>query len=215
MTTETFAAHPDVVTHQAMSEALVQRGVITSEQAAESRAALEAQLAGVAPEPSAPLDAAAPKPVTDQSPVVPSPQDGGLDASIFAAPSSPASYNLGGVPEGEEADLAFEQASREAMHHAGVPASIGTAFGKLWAEAMTRELPSEDQLRQARQDTYAALHKQWGADTDANLKLARGVLARMAERQPALPEALTLTGLGNNRFIIESLVNIAKARGGR
>jgi hypothetical protein len=214
MTTETFAApaapagNPDLAGHDAMAAALVQRGVITSEQAAESRAALEAQLAGIAPEPSATADAA-------QSPVVPSPQGGDLDQAIFAAPSSPASYNLGGVPEGEEADLAFEQASREAMHHAGVPASIGAAFGKLWAEAMTRELPSEDQLRQARQETYAALHKQWGADTDANLKLARGVLARMAERQPALPEALTLTGLGNNRFIIESLVNIAKARGGR
>lgn len=210
-----MTSNPDIAGHDAMGAALVERGVLTQDQVNQSRATLEAQLAGVAPEPSATADAAEPKPVTDQSPVVPSPQDGGLDASIFAAPSSPASYNLGGVPEGEEADLAFEQASREAMHHAGVPASIGAAFGKLWAEAMTRELPSEDQLRQARQETYAALHKQWGADTDANLKLARGVLARMAERQPALPEALTLTGLGNNRFIIESLVNIAKARGGR
>lgn len=222
MSTETFAApaapagNPDLAGHDAMAAALLERGILTQDQVNLSRAALEAQLAGVAPA-EAPASPAGPKPVTDQSPVVPSPKDGGLDQAIFAPPASPAAYNFlpDGLPHGEEQDLAFESASRAALHHAGVPVGLANQMAKLWNEAMSREMPTDEQLVQGRQEAHAQLTKMWGDQTQANINLARGVLAKMAEKNPALPELLTLTGLGNNTWLVSALANIAKARGGR
>ncbi|MFN9358389.1 MAG: hypothetical protein ACK6A4_16475, partial [Alphaproteobacteria bacterium] len=169
------------------------------------------------PEPRDAPNAAEPKPVTDQSPVVARAQDGSLDQAIFAPPASPAAYNFlpDGLPHGEEQDLAFEQSSREALHYAGVPVGLANQMAKLWNDDMSREMPTDAQLVQARQEAHAQLTKMWGDQTQANINLARGVLAKMAEKNPALPELLTLSGLGNNPWLVSALANIGKARGGR
>jgi hypothetical protein len=212
-----MTSNPDIAGHDAMGAALVERGVLTQDQVNQSRANLEAQLTGVAPEPRDAPNAAEPKPVTDQSPVVARAQDGSLDQAIFAPPASPAAYNFlpDGLPHGEEQDLAFEQSSREALHYAGGPVGLANQMAKLWNDAMSREMPTDAQLVQARQEAHAQLTKMWGDQTQANINLARGVLAKMAEKNPALPELLTLSGLGNNPWLVSALANIGKARGGR
>ena len=205
----------DLATHDVMAQALHERGILTADQVAQSRAALEAQINGTPPaETAASPNPASPNALTDQSPVTPS-IDGTLDAAVFAPPQSLTAYQFatGPAPEGAEHSLEFEQANRAALFEAGIPTSIGSQMAALWDKAMATDLPTPQQIEQGRQEGMAALAKAWGQDFDQNLALARSVVVQMQAKQPAIMEMLEESGLGNNVWLTQTLANIGRARG--
>jgi hypothetical protein len=58
-----------------------------------------------------------------------------------------------------------------------------------------------------------ALHRLWGADTQKNLAIAQAEVQRLAKSNPNIVEMLDVSGLGNNAWLIASVVNMAKAKG--
>lgn len=206
----------DLATHDTMAAALQERGILTADQVAQSRAALEAQINGTGPaETAAGPNPATPQALTDQSPVTPS-VDGSLDAAVFAAPQSAGSYQFPSdpPPEGVELSLDFEAANRAAMHAAGIPVSIGNELARRWNAAQSADAPTPESLAQSRQTAMAALDKAWGSERDANIALARQVVEAMAEKQPGIKDMLEVTGLGNDPWIIQTFANLARARSG-
>lgn len=200
----------DLATHDVMAAALQERGILSADQVAQSRAALEAQINGTPPAETA----GSPTALSDANPVTAS-VDGSLDAAVFAPPQSLTAYQFatGPAPEGAEHNLEFEQANRAALFEAGIPTSIGSQMATLWDRAMATDLPSPAQIEQGRQEGMAALSKAWGQDFDRNLALARSVVAQMQAKQPAIMGMLEESGLGNNVWLIQTLANIGRARG--
>lgn len=153
---------------------------------------------------------------------VPEPQDEqqaqqdeqAANAEIFAPPSSPEGYYFPPPPPGHKGDLAFERTNREAMLHAGIPSAIGNHIAALWNKAMSSEPPTDSQLALGQQQALAVLGRN-GANADETVALARGVVAKMAEKQPQVWTMLERTGIGNDPWLIQSLANLAKVRGGK
>jgi hypothetical protein len=199
----------DLETHDVMASALVERGLIAPADAAADRAALEVELSGGAPAQHDPTLAAQPPP--------PNPDADPLEAAVWAAPPSAKAYDLSqGVPapEGAEHSHEFEAANRAALYAAGIPQSIGNHLAKRWNDVMASgELPNDTQLEMGKRQALADLTKQWGADTKANLALAKSVVDTMEEHQPAIWQMLETSGLGNDPWLITTLANLARARG--
>lgn len=197
--------------HSTMGAALVEYGVMTADAVAANLAQLETPLNGnaIAPqETTAPTHEAA-QPAAQEAVVDP------LEAAIWAAPQSVAEYQFAPVPAGQNHDLAFDSANRAALLAAGVPASVGSHMATLWAEAMTKPSPTAAEIELSGRQCMVALTKQWGADTQINIALARQQVVKMAEHQPKIKEMLEATALGNNPWIVTTLANMARARGGR
>jgi hypothetical protein len=130
----------------------------------------------------------------------------------FQGANSPASYNFGQVPGGIEPSFEQEMSFRNLFHQEGIPASIGNEIGRLWNQA-TANPPSDAQMEQSRQECSVALHRLWGADTQKNLAIAQAEVQRLAKSNPNIVEMLDVSGLGNNAWLIASVVNMAKAKG--
>lgn len=199
----------ELTVHQIMGEALVVRGLATPEDVQSDRAALEARLAGQdstgAEQPLPEASTARPQPAEQ-------PQVDPMDALIFRGADSPASYNFGVAPNGIELSFEQETTFRNLFHQEGIPASIGNEIGRLWNQAVVNP-PSEDQLERSRQECSVALHHLWGADTQKNLAIAQAEVQRLAKSNPNIVEMLETSGLGNNPWLIASVVNMAKAKG--
>lgn len=206
----------DLATHDTMGQALVERGLMSIDQVAQSRAALEAQINGTPPaETAGSPNPASPNALTDQSPVTPS-IDGTLDAAVFAPPHSAGSYQFPSdpPPEGVELSLEFEAANRAAMHAAGIPVSIGNELARRWNAAQSADAPTPESLEQSRQNAMSVLDKAWGSERDANIALARQVVGAMAQKQPGIKDMLEATGMGNDPWVIQTFANLARARSG-
>jgi hypothetical protein len=201
----------DIETHEIMSQALVERGVMTAEQVALDRIALETQLAGsVSPtaEPDAPT---APVEANAQTDLPTVPVDP-IDAMVFAGPDSPQSYQFDPPPPGLVSDLNQEREIRQFFHAEGVPVSIAKEVNRLYGEGLLNP-PNEQQLEQSRQSCMATLTKVWGSDRDKNIAVAQREVTRMAQTKPEIREMLDVTGLGNNPWLLQTLVTMAKAKG--
>jgi hypothetical protein len=200
----------DLELHDTMGAALVERGIMSPQDVAADRAGLEAQLDGTAPPPGAPDEASAQPASADA-------KARELAAFGFAPPTAPTEYRLtehGPMPEGAIVDEAFERATLQGFHAAGLPRSIADQFGRLWYEANTREAaPTDHELRTGKQQALAELSKMWGPDTQRNLQLADRIVDKMAEKQPAIYAMLERTGIGNNTWLIAALYNLAVAQG--
>lgn len=206
----------DVATHDVMAQALLERGLISAEQAAISRSALTGEQSptegSTAPKAPAASQAASPTPnLATASP------EATLDAQIFEGAASPAAYQFttSDPPEGVEHSLEFEAANRAALHHASVPREIGNEIARRWNEAMGRDEVSEQDLALSKQSALTQLNKVWGADTMKNIALAETVIAKIAERQPGVWDMLRVSGMANDPWLIQTLYNLARAQQGR
>lgn len=184
--------------------------------------ATEAMAAALALQGNTPTVAPSPKAIETDStsqdtPITPPHTPNGQDAIIWAAPETSAGYQLhhGQIPEGAEVSREFEMTNREAMLHAGIPQSIGGQLARMWHHAMLSELPTDAQLELGKRAALATLTKQWGDATHDNLQLAKSVVSKMAEVQPAVWKMLEVSGMGNDPWVISTLANMARAKGGR
>lgn len=190
-----------------MAAALADRGLITPDQIASDRAAMAAGNTSPSDPATAPALEQALK-VTAAT--TPEPSD--LDASIFAGPASPAAYNFGTPPVGFERDEVQETAMRQLFHSEGIPVPIGNELNRLYTAAMVNP-PSPDQVEMARRQAVAQLSRRWGGDYQKNLGIVQSEVNRMEAIQPGVKHMLDASGLGNNLYVIETLVNMAKAKG--
>jgi hypothetical protein len=203
----------DVATHDVMAQALIERGLLTPEQASISRVTLTGEQSPTAPKPAAASQAGSPTP----NPATASPE-ATLDGQIFEGAASPAAYQFTTFepPEGVEHSLEFESVNRAALHHASVPREIGNEIARRWNEAMARDEVSEQDLALSKQSALTQLNKAWGADTMKNIALAETVIAKIAEKQPGVWDMLRVSGLANDPWLIQTLHNVARAKqGGR
>jgi hypothetical protein len=205
----------DLDTHDAMSAALIERGIVTAEQVAADRVSLEAELAnpGVGGfDPRAPADAskAAHANLFDNE------TDDGASISVdaFAGPTSVNEYRFEHAPDAKHTDetMAAEAAWRTALHTVGIPVSIASQVDRLLAAGM-KNPPSQAQLEMGRQQCAIALGKQWGTSRASNLAIAQGELARIAKHRPEIIPALVQSGVGNSPWLAVTLYNMAKAKG--
>jgi len=135
-----------------------------------------------------------------------------LDAMAFQGGDSPASYRFAPAPEGVQTDMQQEQAMRAMFHAEQVPVPIATEVSRLYADAC-KAPPTDEQVELTGRQTMVQLEKMYGADAKRLLDAARGEVQRMAAREPRLVPMLEQSGLGSNFYVINSLINIARARG--
>lgn len=136
-------------------------------------------------------------------------------AAAWQAPTNEAAYKWipdQPLPADAIRSPEFETANRQALLHAGVPDSIGSYLGTLWHQAMLKPTPTDDQLALSKASALHALEKKWGSETQANLTLAKSVVAKMAEKQPGVYRMLEISGMGNNPWVIETLARLAQVQ---
>jgi len=192
----------DLAVHQIMGDALIAQGHMTPEAVAADRAAIEAGVDPAAPALSTP---AATQPPTQANPVDP------MSAAAFEGPASPAAYQFEHL-QGVQSDPQIERAMRNFFHSEGIPVPIAKQMNTMFTKAALNP-PSEAQLAQSKQTALASLGKAWGADTQKNLDLANREIDRMENALPDLKAQLLQTGMGNDPWLIQTIFNMAKAKG--
>lgn len=135
-----------------------------------------------------------------------------LDRSIFAGPSSPDGYRFLPPPNGATRDVSQEQATAQAFHDIGLPASIANHADRLFSEAMLAP-PNAEQIESARQQGHAQLTRQFGDNTAKVISVAQAEFTRMAAKAPHIKAMAEQSGLGNNPMLIASLYHNAVAKG--
>lgn len=206
----------DVQTHDLMAAALIERGLLSPEQASISRIALTGEQSPT-DGPTAPKAPAASQATSPTPSAATASPEATLDAQIFESAASPAAYQFTTFEpaDGVEHSLEFEAANRAALHHASVPREIGNEIARRWNEAMGRDEVSEQDLALSKQAALTQLNKAWGADTMKNIALAETVIAKIAEKQPGVWDMLRVSGLANDPWLIQTLYNLARAQGRR
>jgi hypothetical protein len=135
-----------------------------------------------------------------------------LTFAAFAGPKDIHEYKFEPPPEGVEA--APEQAAqiRELFMAEAIPAAIGNMVAKLYGAACAAP-PNSLQIQSSTSQTQTQLERMYGADTERFLEAARGEVGRLAARNPNIPKMLDESGLSSNFYVVNSLINLARARG--
>lgn len=194
--------NPQVV--QIMADALVEHGVITQEEAASS-------LAGDKVQPKAENAVAQ----NDEASVasVATGVDPKIAEAAFAPPDSPAGYQFDAVPHGVEFSLDQERTMRDFFHAEGIDQGSAAHMNRLWNRACLNPLTPE-QIQIQTQATAAQMERLWGEKTEEYRAIVQGEVQRMARRHPAIVEMLDKSGLGNDPWLIATILNRALARKG-
>jgi hypothetical protein len=135
-----------------------------------------------------------------------------LTFDAFAPPRSATEYRFAPPPAGVEA--APEQAAEitQLFFSEGVPAPIAQQVAKLYDQAAASP-QSDVQVQTMTLKTMDQLGRVYGADTERMVALARGEVERMAVKQPGIVQMLEQSGLGSNFYVVQSIINLARARG--
>lgn len=202
----------DMETFDIMAQALIERGLMSADQIADQRAAIEAGTDNGVELPAAKATAPISKEAVESA--IYEGNTTSLDAAIFAGANSPSAYNLSGLtpPHGSGVNPdypAFEHTIRECLHTGGLPAGIGNEVARL-AYATIAKPQSGVEFQMAAQSSRQQLEAMWGANTDRNIDLARSVIERMGPGAEIMTQICEM-GLGNNPWFIASLYNVAKA----
>ncbi len=118
--------------------------------------------------------------------------------------------------DGNDADSAALEAGRlqaaTALHEMAVPSEAAHAIaGELegWhSRWMANDLPDLDQMDATREQTEAALRKEWGPEYSANLELARSAYKDAAKRIPWLRNLVEEAGAGNSAALLRQFAKI-------
>lgn len=191
----------DSQTFDAMSQALIDAGIMSQEEVAVERAAMEAGDGSQATPVLTPMHNG---------------QTTTLDDVAFAGAISPMEYNFGNLtpPHGSVTDpdyQAFEYGLRHSLHEAGIPPGVGNEFARLIYQSLAKPMDATA-IELERRSTIGQLSKMWGNDFDRNLAAANAVIDSMGQGAPLMKQVLQ-NGLGNNAWLIASMFNIAQARG--
>jgi hypothetical protein len=198
--------------HATMGQALVERGLATTDQVATDRAVVEARLAGTpqpAPAGAAPAAQAAPSALQpgDATPVDP------LDAAIFKGPETPDGYKFAPLPDGvQPAPVADVAAIKTTLHEFGVAPEIAREIDRQYVAAALKP-PTAADIDATRQQTMQALHRMHGDDAGKVLATAQREFRAMVAKQPRLADMAEQSGLGNSFYVIQSLYSNARAKG--
>jgi hypothetical protein len=130
----------------------------------------------------------------------------------FVGPTSPAEYRFGAVAPGVETSLGQEITIRSLFHQHEIPAALGCEVGRLWNQACANP-PDAVALEVGRQKCDLTLQQAWGDGYEKNLAVAQREVFRMAQTNPEIVGMLEASGLGNNAWLIQTIFNIARARG--
>jgi hypothetical protein len=197
----------NIETHEAMGQALIERGLATQEAVAADRVALEKVLASG--------EESAPEVTADQAGSSELPNDANvnpIDAEAFKAPASPSSYAFDRLPSELNNNPEQEVVMRDFFYQEGIPVSIAKEINRLYVDGL-KTPPTEQQLNTSKENLMATLSKVWGKERDSNIALAQREVARMAQTTPKIIDMLNHTGIGNNPWLIQTIVNMAKAKG--
>ncbi len=167
------------------------------------------------PAASAPVPAPAdgPAAAADAGALTPAEVDADLLDSVFwDGAVTPGRYVLDNAPEGVERSHEQELAVRSLFVSEQLPVSVGKHLSGLWNQSLANP-PTPEQNTVAAQRVVAQLGQtERGTET---LKLAQQEMAAIVKKNPAVHEWLEVSGLGNDRWLIEHLANRARARSRR
>ncbi len=131
--------------------------------------------------------------------------------SFFEAPSSPKEYRFDATPPELRHDAALEQKVRGWFHKAGVPPWLARNFVNEWNRRAGSPTGS-DRSEQDAATAEAALRRRWGADYDAKIDKANGVLRAIGNEE--IFDLLNRSGLANDEYLIRQLAALAESRDG-
>jgi hypothetical protein len=134
-----------------------------------------------------------------------------IDALAFAAPKAISEYRFE-TPTGAQANQEQMQEVQQLFFAEGIPAPVANMVAKLYDQSAMSP-PTAMQIQSATVQTMAKLQEQYGDDTERCVAAARGEVNRLAARNPKILEMLEVSALGSNFYVVQSLINLARARG--
>lgn len=135
-----------------------------------------------------------------------------LKTSLPQPPQSPDEYKFE-IPEGTELDQAAADKFKKFAFENKIPVELANKLVgfelQIQRQAQERAVAEfNKKLEQGQMDTETALKKKWGADFDANIKLAQRVAQKFLPEN--IRKYLNDSGFGNNPELVEGFYNIAK-----
>lgn len=127
-------------------------------------------------------------------------------AEVFAPPVGPDQYQIR-VPRDVTRDQELETRARQWFHRAGLPQGIVNGIVQEYCRCLAAP-PSA-----AGDQVMAELAREWGPDCQRKIALARDVIARCGG-DGEVEGLLADSGLGDNPWLIRTLVALAESRGG-
>lgn len=135
-----------------------------------------------------PADAIMDRPAKDQA----LPDWMRANAAVFGVPDSAEKYAIEKptLPKGVEWDGTLEAEARKIAFDHALPPGALQAMVKLYADRITSIVGDADtQLATANREMMTALERDWGAQTEAKIGMARTAMAAIAEKAGLPPEA--------------------------
>lgn len=123
-------------------------------------------------------------------------------------------YVFEAPPRGVESSQEQEMAIRTLFAAEKIPVSVGQHISKLWNQACANP-PTAEAKALAAQKVMAELNRGGEVRATETIRLAQQEVARLAKTNPSIVEMLEVSGLGNDRWLIEHLANTARVRGAR
>jgi hypothetical protein len=134
-----------------------------------------------------------------------------IDALAFAPPKAISEYRFE-TPKGGQANQEQVQEVQQLFFAEGIPAPVANMVAKLYDQSAMSP-PTAMQIQSATVQTMAKLKDQYGDDTERCIAAARGEVNRLAARNPKILDMLEVSALGSNFYVVQSLINLARARG--
>jgi hypothetical protein len=135
-----------------------------------------------------------------------------LTFDAFAPPKSISDYRLAPPPAAVEASPEQAAEMTQLFFAEGIPAPIAQQVSKLY-DAACAAPPSDAQIQTMTIKTMDRLERTYGADTPRMVEAARAEIGRMAAANPKIVAMLEQSGLGSDFYVVQSIINVARARG--
>jgi hypothetical protein len=137
-------------------------------------------------------------------------------SAVMAPPASPSDYQFPSRGDLSDAQFATDNEIKTALHSEGFPRQVVDSIASDIATAVATHANETQQQAQARiAGTRATLERWYGKDTDANLNLVDGVLARLIAKGGATRSFVENVASHLNALSIDQLVQFAKYRASR
>jgi len=132
--------------------------------------------------------------------------------AIWAGAQRPEEFNFGMPPMGVEASYEQDMQIRHAFIEHGVPAALGSQFGRMWHAAMASPPPDAIALELGQRACQAEMERMYGAEAQRVIDVARAEVCRIAKTTPQIFDMLDQSGLGNSPYLVSTLFNLARGK---